>query len=149
MDKNGLSEESATPASDGLRIRLSLKKNTESDSVELRSPRLKNKKKKNVDEKALDEKPSKRPRTSFGKKSGSQTNGDLDSTNDGSDSEESVASTLKSSESSFYSDVLGMEQRVVDGKKRGKMRGSGRGSRGSGGIGSRGGKGSYKKRKND
>ena len=62
-----------------------------------------------------------------------------------SESDEDNDST--ENEYSLYSDVVGMDERVVDSKKRGRIRSGGRGSRTKIGVGSRGGKGAYNKKR--
>lgn len=138
MDKNGLSDESSSSTSDGLRIRLTLKKSNDSDT---NSKKSKSKKKRKNEDRQVNEKSSKRSRFSIGKKSNA---GSQESSQCSSDENDTNSTEHHTSERSIYADVVGMEQRVVENRKRGKARG---GNRGSGGAGSRGGKGSYNKRK--
>jgi len=124
MEKNGLSDKTLSN-SEGLRIRVNLKKNGSKE----------NKKKRKNEAANTNGSTSKRSRSSIGRKSGTSPKGDPEQSEEIVETKESE-SFSKDAEKSIYSDVLGMEQRVV--KKRGKTRG---------GVGSRGGKGSYTKRK--
>jgi len=142
MEKNGLDDVfeplQSSSSSKPLRIKLSLKSDSSTDSRASATTRTaRRKKKKKCRKKSIATKtapPTEEETTSDGSLSDVSLSQDEDATNDIDYGKEDV-----------YSDVVGMDQRErvsATGKKRGKIRSGGRGSRG--GVGSRG---TYKKSK--